>query len=56
MLCKFNLDDLSQVESLIGRAADVKKLVNTKDDDGRTLLHIVADSAETGRFLSHFYK
>ena len=47
ILCNFNLGQLSQVESLIGSAADVKKLVNTKDDYGSTLLHI---AARRGRF------
>ena len=42
MLCNLNLGNLSQVESLIGSAADVKKLVNSKDVNGFTPLHIAA--------------
>ena len=42
MLCNLNLGNLSEVESLISRATDVKQLVNTKADNGLFLLHIAA--------------
>ena len=53
MLCNLHLGNLTQVQSLIGGAADVKKLVNTKNEHGSTLLH---DAAYYGRFISLFYK
>lgn len=37
-----NLGNLAEVESLIKNVADVKKLVNSKDDSGSTALHHVA--------------
>ena len=52
MLCNFNLDDVSQVESIIGRSADVKQLVNTKFNYGSNLLYY---AAQNGRFYQSFF-
>ena len=52
MLCNLNLGSLSQVESLIKMATDVKKLVDTRDDAGFTPLHY---AAYYGRFYKSFF-